>query len=89
MVVSQGSERQVSGTKVRPGKCKDGKACIDLGVGVGRRTFRFKEQFVDRRKEKFQLLGIGNVSEYLRIYKRRKLAMSVEVRSGSEQGGLK
>lgn len=61
-VVSQGSERQASGTKVSPGKGKDGKACLDLGVRVGRRTFRFKEPFVDRRK-KFQLLGIGNVSE--------------------------
>lgn len=58
-VVSQGSDRQASGTKVSPGKGKDGKACLDLGVRVGRRTFRFKEQFVDRRKK----LCIGNVSE--------------------------
>lgn len=36
---------------------------VDLGVEVGRRTFQFKELFVDRRKEKFQLLGIGNISE--------------------------
>lgn len=26
-VVSRGSERQASGTKVSPGKCKDGKVC--------------------------------------------------------------
>lgn len=47
-------------------KCKDGKVCIGLGDGrLGQKgeCFKFKELFVERRKEEVQeRLGIGSVS---------------------------